>query len=428
MFVEFIIESILIISEQFEENETIENAFNKGLSKKNIDLDIDEVFFLYNGNRLDQSLTFINIINKDDRERGKLSIAVYKIEKEIKQYSNYICPTCLSDVNLSYNNYKINMICSNGHCFNNLLPNEFRKTQEIELSEIKCEFCNNKSVFRCKKCNYNLCEGCKEQHMNDLKKKQRKKHFIAKFAKDNYEFLYSESSKEEKPFQIISKIKDLLYAKKEIIIDEQKEMNKQINEIICKLNETRNYLNSYIQVIFEILEKSNEPKLNYSMINNIKSINFDEVIKDLNRINNNDDNMINKFENIMNLNPRMKYVDDLTLEYKVNKNDTKIKLFGEEFVKNNADKCKIIVNNKETKLKCEHIINRKNQNNSDKLMVILKNVNNLKNWKNAFCDTNLFSIPDLNKLNFENIENMEGLFKNCRYIEILPELDFNAKI
>jgi hypothetical protein len=34
MFVEFIIESILIISEQFEENETIENAFNKGLSKK----------------------------------------------------------------------------------------------------------------------------------------------------------------------------------------------------------------------------------------------------------------------------------------------------------------------------------------------------------------------------------------------------------
>ena len=283
MIVEFIIESILI-AVQCEENDTIATAYNKGLTKIKADSDINEVFFLYNGTRVDPSLSLIKIRNKDDVGRGIIRILVYKIEKEPKNHCNYLCPTCLCDTILSFNNYKITMKCIKGHCFNNLLPNEFRKTQEIELSEIKCEFCNNKSVFRCKKCNYNLCEGCKEQHKNDLKKKQRKKHFIAKFAKDNYEFLYSEPSKEEKPFQIISKIKDLLYAKKEIIIDAQKEMNNQINEIICKLNETRNYLNSYIQVIFEILEKSNEPKLNYSMINNIKSINFDEVINILRRL------------------------------------------------------------------------------------------------------------------------------------------------
>ena len=40
-------------------------------------------------------------------------------------------------------------------------------------------------------------------------------------------------------------------------------------------------------------------------------------------------------------------LNEITIIYKIKGNEVGIKLFGEEFIKNNKDKCKIIIENKE---------------------------------------------------------------------------------
>ena len=162
------------------------------------------------------------------------------------------------------------------------------------------------------------------------------------------------------------------------------------------------------------------------MINNIKSINIEEVLTDLNQFNNNV-NLVNKFQNIMNLYHRMKYSNELTLKYKVNKADKKVKIFGEEFVRNNNNKCKINIEGEEFELKSEINVHKDFQNNKNEMVVILKNINTITNMKNAFKDTSLVSIPDLSKMDMTNVETMEGTFQNCVYLENLPELDLNVK-
>ena len=52
--------------------------------------------------------------------------------------------------------------------------------------------------------------------------------------------------------------------------------------------------------------------------------------------------MIEIFNKMIN-----KSYEEITIHYKIEKNDKEIKLFGEEFVNNNKDNCKIIINEKE---------------------------------------------------------------------------------
>ena len=45
-------------------------------------------------------------------------------------------------------------------------------------------------------------------------------------------------------------------------------------------------------------------------------------------------------------------MNELTMIYKINENDKKIKIFDEEFIKNNKDNCKIIINGEKKRNKC----------------------------------------------------------------------------
>ena len=40
-------------------------------------------------------------------------------------------------------------------------------------------------------------------------------------------------------------------------------------------------------------------------------------------------------------------MNGITIEYKINKDNNKIKIFDENFIKNNKDNCKIVVDDKE---------------------------------------------------------------------------------
>ena len=42
-----------------------------------------------------------------------------------------------------------------------------------------------------------------------------------------------------------------------------------------------------------------------------------------------------------------KFEDEITIQYKINNNDTEIELFGYDFIDNNKDNCKMIIQGNE---------------------------------------------------------------------------------
>ena len=136
---------------------------------------------------------------------------------------------------------------------------------------------------------------------------------------------------------------------------------------------------------------------------------------------------------------------DVILKYKINENI--IRIFGEEFVKKNKDKVKIIFKDDEIDLKKKAFVQLKKGNNN--FVIGLKVMNKLtdlsylfyncsslievKNVKFDFSgitDTtymfgNCYSLKSIDILSFEklsNLKNMNGMFSGCSSLTSLPDM------
>ena len=132
--------------------------------------------------------------------------------------------------------------------------------------------------------------------------------------------------------------------------------------------------------------------------------------------------------NIKSKNDANKNIDEITIQYKINNfKNLNVRIFGDEFVKNNKDKCKIIKNGKELEL-CSYINININQLNKNKIYEIkLNGINNITNMScmfkgDIFNNTPLFSLPDISKWNTQNIINISGIFYFCSSIKSLPDI------
>ena len=94
-------------------------------------------------------------------------------------------------------------------------------------------------------------------------------------------------------------------------------------------------------------------------------------------------------------------ISEITIIYDINKEDKYVKIFGEEFVENNKNICKMIIDNKKYEITEYFNISKYNNN---KLKIKLKGVNNITNMSYMFwrCSS-LSSLPDISKWNTNNI-------------------------
>ena len=81
------------------------------LSSK-IDININNIYLLYNGNIINMELKYKEIINKIDNDRNKMNILIYDKENEI------ICPNCGENININKDEI-INKIINNNNKINN---------------------------------------------------------------------------------------------------------------------------------------------------------------------------------------------------------------------------------------------------------------------------------------------------------------------
>jgi len=115
------------------------------------------------------------------------------------------------------------------------------------------------------------------------------------------------------------------------------------------------------------------------------------------------------------------YISEINLIYEIDKRDDLndeedyINIFGETFVENNKNICTMVIDNKEYKL--EDKFNIENYNNNI-LKIKLKGINKVRSLGFLFdgC-TSLISLPDISKLNTDNIFDMSYIFQRCESLE-----------
>ena len=88
--------------------------------------DINNLYFMYSGIRIDKELKYKDIINKTDKERNEINLLVEEYNKEEIKENNIIskeiiCPECKENIFININDYKIDLNrCKNGHQFYNI--------------------------------------------------------------------------------------------------------------------------------------------------------------------------------------------------------------------------------------------------------------------------------------------------------------------
>ena len=149
-----------------------------------INNDINKLFFLYNGNKVNIENNFEQIINLEDKENNKMNIIVVNSSNEMNknkfmESKEIICPECgelcLLDIYGYKDDYKLKLSnCKKNH-ENTIFLEDFNEKQKINNSKIECDNCkiNNKAnsynneFYKCLSCNKNLCPICKQKHAKE---------------------------------------------------------------------------------------------------------------------------------------------------------------------------------------------------------------------------------------------------------------------
>ena len=310
--------------------------------------DINSLYFLYGGKKLEEELTLEENINKDDIKLNKINIIVNDIDKEEEEEINIkskeiICPICKESIKMNIFNYRIFLNeCKNNHRINNILLKDFKNNQYINQNEIKCDSCKintkskayNNEFYICNTCKIYLCPLCKkvkhDKNHNIIKYEEKyyicDKHnklynsYCMECKKDIYILCEKEHNNHEmindgKLIPNIDEYKDKLNELRKSI-DKLKE---NIKEIIDNLNEVIDNIELYYQISKEIINNYDYKNINYEILYNIKEINKnnENIIKDINNINK-DKSINNKFNKIINIYNNI-YNDEITIIYNIKK-------------------------------------------------------------------------------------------------------------
>ena len=291
--------------------------------------DIKNLYFYYSGNELNLDLKYSEIINNIDKQRKCMSVLVNSVNdtdnsKQQNIVNSYypICPTCKESAKIEIKDFKINVSdCKNGHKMNNILLEEYEKSQKIDLTKIKCNVCNlndksktyNNEMYICNTCKIYLCPLCKEKHdKNHNFTNYDLYHFMCKIHNESY-YAYCKKCKEnlcilcEKNH---NNHETITYGK---IIPNENELKAKLKEIKNTVSIFKNIIsdiNTKLKDVFnsvvyiyninkELINNFSVKKLNYQYLETINNINVNSMMADIIQINEEKD-IINQLKKIFN--------------------------------------------------------------------------------------------------------------------------------
>ena len=442
------------------ENKTLEMQNNKDDLMKNIcqkfsdkiNKDIDSLIFLYDGREINFQLTINEQAKEIDKKEGQMKILVYsKLDdnnqkKEIKN-KDIICPKCEEICLLNIKDYKIILYdCKNNHKYDNILLDEYENIENINLSKIICDICKNNNIlktfnnqfYKCLSYDKNICPLCKSKH--------NKNHEIINYIQKNYIC----KDHNEKYNSYLNKCKinlciafdsenedknNIIYygnimPKKDIFKNQIEELkikinilNQKIKEIIKQLNKISKNMEIYNNINFNLFEIFNMKNRNYQLLKN----NNKNILNEINEIINNNENIniLNIYNNMNDKLNNNKYKinkNELIAKYEIKEEDKKIKLFRNEFIKNNKKNFEFYINGINYII-IDEIDNSHWEQNDEAIEIKIIEKNRCINMKNMFdgC-TSLISISNESKWNTYYITNMSFIFNGCKNLKELPDI------
>ena len=338
------------ITIQGKDNDPMKNFYESFANKAIINIKEMGLIFSYNGsfsNNFDESKTFLQTANSLDKSTKKMVVLVLENmnkepqEKELFVKSNdVICPECKEYTLMSLKNYKISLSdCQNEHNINNILLNEFEKTQKINYSKITCGLCGQKrsNIFKyelyfCFNCKKNICPICKNKHNNSHSIKNYdemnflcKEHndFFSKFCNDCGYNICMQCEEEHEDHDtiyfgsIIPKKNDLTES-----IEELKKyidiFNGECEIIINAINKVKNNFEIYYKIKKDMIDNFSNTKKNYYIFSNMNEIiENDEIINDITQVKN-EISLENKFNYILKIYNDMNNKDSKITKLTVN--------------------------------------------------------------------------------------------------------------
>ena len=319
-----------IVTVQANLNDKMSAVFQKFISKAQINNNAS-LIFLYKGSKINEDLPLEQVISSDDKKENKMKIVVNSLDSQQNGNSstdyfseNIICPHCEENCTIKMENCRISFNCKNGHNQENILLDEFKKTQVIDLKKTTCDKCKeknrsetyNKEFYRCLNCKFNLCPLCKGSHdknhkvINFAQKKficeQHYEDFIkyCTNCKLNLCLNCSNAHKDHSCVSFDNILPDINRIKEEkdklkSLIDDMKE---NIDNIKKKLDKIIDNLKIYDEIYDKLLKNYDNKKRNYELLQNLDEINKNKINEKLNDIagNNNISYKITKLIDLYN--------------------------------------------------------------------------------------------------------------------------------
>lgn len=273
---------------------------------------------------MDDYLNMIEIVNQSSEINGETNSKNSLTKISIKGKGHYMCKECETFHLIKIIDKKtIKIICKERE----IDSNDFFSNIPNEENLDKYQFCQlhneNKKIGICSECKRDLCLEC--INLEDCKNKGS--HTFVDFNTKNDEIAYKE--------KFISDFYD------EKVGYNKKTKRGTFNESEKKSEQNISEENKYLQIENnnQELKVSQEKNLSEFLdITSLKDI-FDIIKKSKEKM-----PSYNHYENIINIYHFL--CDKLELKYySFSNNQAKIRLFGEKFIKNNKNKCSVMINN-----------------------------------------------------------------------------------
>ena len=114
-------------------------------------------------------------------------------------------------------------------------------------------------------------------------------------------------------------------------------------------------------------------------------------------------------------------LNEMEIEYNIKKNDKEIKIFGEAFIKNNKDKAKLIIDNKEQEL-TDIIKIENNKKNLKSIKIKLKEIKPINNMSYMFDNSKRLTSLNVSKWDTTYVDDMSYMFNICESLTKLPDI------
>lgn len=116
-------------------------------------------------------------------------------------------------------------------------------------------------------------------------------------------------------------------------------------------------------------------------------------------------------------------INKITAIYKIEKDCRKIKIFHEDFIKINKDKCKIIIEKEKLIDLCSELILDDKLKMKKEIKIELIQYNIMTDLFSMFAEcSDLISLPDIHYLNLDNVESLRSIFFHCSSLVSLPDI------